>query len=98
MPRITNIEAFHAWRADLSRCLPAALDIARSHGLPHNNPHLFSTGTNLVVALDDMLVVKIFPPLLRHQFTSERMLRGPPPAVLGSLNRLKDWNNARQFA
>ena len=66
--------------------------------MEHNNPHLFSTGTNLVVALDDMLVVKIFPPLLRHQFTSERMLRGPPPAVLGSLNRLKDWNNARQFA
>jgi len=73
MPRITNIEAFHAWRADLSRCLPAALDIARSHGLPHNNPHLFSTGTNLVIALDDRLVLKIFPPLLRDQFTSERM-------------------------
>jgi len=73
MPRITNKEAFHAWRADPSRCLPAALDIARSHGLPYDNPHLFSTGTNVVVALDDRLVLKIFPPLLRHQFTSERM-------------------------
>jgi hygromycin-B 7''-O-kinase len=51
--------------------MAVALDIARSHGLPHADPHLFSTGTNLVVALDDRLVLKIFPPMLRHQFMSE---------------------------
>jgi hygromycin-B 7''-O-kinase len=73
LPRVTTIESFQAWRADPSRCLPAALDIARSHGLSHESPHLFSTGTNLVVALDSRLVLKIFPPLLRNQFTSERM-------------------------
>jgi len=73
LPSVENIEAFKAWRADASRCLPAALDIARSHGLPHGDPHLFATGTNLVVALDDKLVLKIFPPLLRHQFASERI-------------------------
>jgi hygromycin-B 7''-O-kinase len=72
LPSVKNIEAFQAWRADVSRCLPVALDIARRHGLPHGDPHLFSTGTNLVVALDDELVLKIFPPLLRHQFVSER--------------------------
>jgi hygromycin-B 7''-O-kinase len=72
LPNLENIEAFQAWRADVSRCLPAALDIARSHGLSHRDPHLFSTGTNLVIALDDGLVLKIFPPLLRHQFVSER--------------------------
>src|SRR5258708_21655217 len=33
---------------------------------------MFPTGTNLVVALDDALVLKVFPPLLRHQFMSER--------------------------
>jgi hygromycin-B 7''-O-kinase len=79
LPRVENIETFQAWRADVSRCLPAALDIARSHGLPHADPHLFSTGTNLVIALDDGLVLKIFPPLLRHQFVSER----------GSLSQLR---------
>ena len=73
LPSLINIGAFQAWRADSSRCLPAALDIARSHGLPHGDPHLFPTGTNLVVALDDRLVLKIFPPLLRHQFVSERI-------------------------
>src|ERR1700733_5407835 len=72
LPDVKNIEAFDAWRAEPSRCLPATLDIARSHGLPCADPHLFATGSNLVVALDDALVLKIFPPLLRHQFVSER--------------------------
>lgn len=72
MPRVPNMEAFRAWRADPSRCLPAAMDIARSHGLPDADPHLFSTGTNLVVALDAGLVLKLFPPMLRDQFTRER--------------------------
>src|SRR5260370_27363411 len=72
LPELTNIEAFRAWRGDAAQCLPAALDIARSHGLPHADAQMFPTGTNLVVALDDALVLKVFPPLLRHQFMSER--------------------------
>jgi hygromycin-B 7''-O-kinase len=72
LPSVRTIEAFHVWRADPLQCLPAAIDIARSHGLPHTDPHLFRTGTNLVVALDDRLILKVFPPLLRHQFASER--------------------------
>jgi hygromycin-B 7''-O-kinase len=73
LPSVSNIEAFKAWRADAAQCLAAALDIARSHRLPHGEAHLFATGTNLVVALDDKLILKIFPPLQRHQFVSERM-------------------------
>jgi hygromycin-B 7''-O-kinase len=73
LPSVQTIEGFRAWRTDASRCLSAALDIARSHGLPHADPHLFSTGTNLVVALDDALILKIFPPFLRSQFVSERL-------------------------
>jgi len=73
LPSLSNFGAFQAWRADESRCLPAALDIARSHGLPHADPQLFATGTNLVVALDDELILKVFPPFLRSQFVSERI-------------------------
>src|SRR6266478_512361 len=73
LPSLTNFEAFQAWRADGSQCLSAALDIARSHGLPHADPHVFATGTNLVVGLDDRLILKIFPPFLRGQFVSERI-------------------------
>ena len=71
LPSLSSFEAFRAWRTDASQCMAVALDIARSHGLPHADPHLFSTGTNLVVALDDRLVLKIFPPMLRRQFMSE---------------------------
>jgi hygromycin-B 7''-O-kinase len=71
-PSLSDFETFQAWRADASQCLPAALDIARNHGLPHADPQVFSTGTNLVVGLDDRLILKIFPPLLRGQFVSER--------------------------
>jgi hygromycin-B 7''-O-kinase len=72
LPTLSDFEAFQAWRADPSQWLPAALDIARSEGLPHADPKPFLTGTNLVLALDDGLVLKIFPPMLRAQFVSER--------------------------
>jgi hygromycin-B 7''-O-kinase len=72
LPSPSNFEAYQAWRADASQYLPVVLDIARSHGMPYADPHLFPTGTNLVVALDHGLVLKIFPPILRDQFISER--------------------------
>ncbi len=79
LPKLTDIGMFRAWRADPSQWLPAALDVARSHGLSHANSYPFLTGTNLVVGLDG-LILKIFPPMLRAQFTSERaslsLLRG----------------------
>jgi len=68
----TNLEAYRALRADRARWLPVALDIARSHGLDVGAPHIFATGTNLVVGLGERLILKIFPPLLRAQFVSER--------------------------
>src|SRR5262245_3868783 len=72
LPVFTDYEGFHAWRQDTSKSLPAALDIARSHNLPCTTPQLFATGTNLVVGLDERLILKIFPPLLRRQFVAER--------------------------
>jgi hygromycin-B 7''-O-kinase len=73
LPVFADYETFRIWRADASQCLPVALDIARSHGLPDAEPQLFSTGTNLVIGLDDGLILKIFPPFLRSQFASEHM-------------------------
>lgn len=71
-PDLVSIQAYDTWRADASQWLPIAIDIARSHSLPCADPHVFSTGTNLVVGLSPGLILKIFPPLLRHQFVSER--------------------------
>jgi hygromycin-B 7''-O-kinase len=75
LPNLPNSEAFKAWRADASRWLPVALDIARGHGLPHADPHPFLTGTNLVVGLDG-LALKIFPPSCgRNSFRNARRFR-----------------------
>ncbi len=72
LPHFTDAESFRAFRSDTPRWLPVALDIARGHGLDTSAPHVFSTGTNLVVGLGENLILKIFPPLLRAQFLSER--------------------------
>jgi hygromycin-B 7''-O-kinase len=72
LPHFADAQAFRAWRSDPQQWLPIALDIARSHGIDAATPQVFSTGTNLVVGLGDSLILKIFPPLLRAQFVSER--------------------------
>jgi hygromycin-B 7''-O-kinase len=72
LPHLSDYEAFRAWRADPSRWLPVALDIAYSHGLKPTAPHVFTTGTNLVIDIGDELILKIFPPMLRRQHVSER--------------------------
>jgi hygromycin-B 7''-O-kinase len=71
-PRFASFQEFRGWRADPLQWLPLALDIARCHDLPCASPRVFATGTNLVVGLDDRLILKIFPPMLRSQFVSER--------------------------
>jgi len=72
LPHFADAESFRAFRSASSRWLPIALDVARSHELDAGSPHVFATGTNLVVGLADKLILKIFPPLLRAQFLSER--------------------------
>ncbi len=72
LPAFTDYEPFRAWRADPAQWLPIADDIARGHGLACAMPHVFATGTNLVLALDEKLILKIFPPFLSGQFASER--------------------------
>jgi hygromycin-B 7''-O-kinase len=47
-------------------------DIARTENVPASVLVPYATGTNLVVDLDGRLVLKLFPPLYRSQFVSER--------------------------
>lgn len=71
LPGFTNPGSLNTFRADPAEWLPIARDIASSHGLSCAAPHVFATGTNLVLALDEKLILKIFPPFLRGQFVSE---------------------------
>lgn len=95
LPAFANVESFGAFRADPARWLPIAHDIVRSHGLACAAPHIFATGTNLVLALDEKLILKIFPPFLRGQFVSERstlallhgQLRIPIPEIVAEGER-----------
>jgi hygromycin-B 7''-O-kinase len=72
LPALGDYDTYRAFRADASQWLAVALDIARGHGFTSETPHIFTTGTNLVVALDERLILKIFPPMLRSQFVRER--------------------------
>jgi hygromycin-B 7''-O-kinase len=90
LPVVSSAEAFRAWRADRLQWLPAVIEIARDHALPCESVEAFPTGTNLVVALDHRLILKLFPPMLQNQFVSERAalsrlngrLRVPIPEIV----------------
>ena len=75
-PALEDFAAFRAFRTDAAQWLPMARDIAQSHGVAWSDPVVFATGTNLVVGLGDRLILKIFPPLHRGQFVSERATLG----------------------
>ena len=57
LPASTGLDAYRTLRADPSRWLPIAVDIARSHGLDVSSPHVFATGTNLVAGFGETLKV-----------------------------------------
>lgn len=95
LPQFAYAQAFRRFRSNPPQWLPIALDIARGHGIDASSPHVFSTGTNLVVGFGDRLILKVFPPLLRAQFVSERgslmQLRGrlhlPIPEIVAEGTR-----------
>jgi hygromycin-B 7''-O-kinase len=72
-PSMDGSAGFREWRAAPSNWLPIALDIANGRRLPCDEIEVFETGTNLVVGLGPELVLKIYPPFLRRQFTVERI-------------------------
>jgi hygromycin-B 7''-O-kinase len=71
-PQTMDRQEFRAWRSDPEIWLPIAADIAKGLSLPCQSTEVFSTGTNLVVGIDDTLVLKIYPPFLRRQHFVER--------------------------
>jgi hygromycin-B 7''-O-kinase len=77
-PGSMSFAEFEAFRGNTALWLPAAMDIARQHSLLHRldggegSLEPFAEGSNLVAALGSQYVLKIFPPMLRHQFVAER--------------------------
>ena len=59
LPDVKNIEAFDAWRAEPSQCLPAALDNSRLSGVETNRAYLLEA-----LALPDFVAGKVHTGLL----------------------------------
>jgi len=71
-PIIVDGRALSEWRSESSNWHSIVSDIARSHCIRTADDYApFATGTNLVVDLG-RVVLKLFPPLYRSQFVSER--------------------------
>ena len=80
-----------AWR-------DAVAEVCGAHGLGCGAIVPFADGSNLVAAVDDRAVIKIFPPFHRHQWESERRvlprlagLRVPVPALVAEGEREDGW-------
>ncbi len=94
-PDIVNDADFARWRSSPVAWLPVVREIARSADIPGNVLSSFATGTNLVVDLDGRSVLKLFPPIYKPQFDSERAtlrrlagrLAVPIPAILAEGER-----------
>lgn len=61
-----------AFRPDHAAWRAAVLEVCRADGIACDAVAAFADGANLVAAVDDRWVVKIFPPFHRHQWESER--------------------------
>lgn len=70
-PTIESDAQFRAWRRDAAQWMPVVAAIAAREGIRFDAATPFSTGTNVVVALNDGLVLKVYPPRYRHQHVSE---------------------------
>ncbi|WP_186418826.1 aminoglycoside 3'-phosphotransferase/choline kinase family protein [Bosea sp. CS1GBMeth4] len=71
-PIITDTQVFANWRAKPENWQAYIKDIARSENVSADALAPYQTGTNLVVDLNGSVVLKLFPPLYRNQFVSER--------------------------
>lgn len=72
LPIIDNRQDLARWRASPDLWRAVVQDLARAENVPTPVLAPYETGTNLVVDLDGKLVLKLFPPLHRSQFVSER--------------------------
>lgn len=71
LPETITRAEYRALRAEPARWRDAALAIAAGHGVTAE-PLRPLGGSNLVAALGDADVLKLFPPFLRHQWEAER--------------------------
>ena len=74
LPRSIEPAEYGALRATAGRWIDIASRLAARHGLDTARTRPVMEGSNLVALLGDHSVIKIFPPFMRHQYESERLV------------------------
>jgi hygromycin-B 7''-O-kinase len=73
MPVSIAVSEYEALHSNPQRWEPILSEIAEAHGLGRFQLRAVENGSNLVALLGGDLVIKLFPPFLRHQYESERL-------------------------
>lgn len=71
-PSVNSAAQFKVWRADRDQWEGLVRALCLAAGFEARRFAAFAGGTNLVVDLDGEAVLKVFPPIYRAQFVSER--------------------------
>lgn len=73
LPSAIEPPVFHEkFRPDLGAWRAAVVEVCAAHGLECGDVTAFKDGSNLVAAIDERWVVKIYPPFHAYEFESER--------------------------
>jgi hygromycin-B 7''-O-kinase len=87
------------YRLDVDPWREAVREVCEAHGIAFQEPAPFADGSNLIAAVGQRVVVKIFPPFHRHQWESEHRVlahlggrvRVPIPELVASGVRDDGW-------
>jgi hygromycin-B 7''-O-kinase len=72
LPGHSDPQVFDGFRLQPAAWRAAVVEVCAAHGVASGVVSAFAEGSNLVAAVDDRWVVKIFPPFHAHQWDSER--------------------------
>lgn len=104
LPTISTGEQFDLWMQEPDNWRRLASDIAVNEGLATRVMRLFENSTKLVVDLDGHHILKVFPPIYRSQFSSEksalRFLEGKLRIAIPTIRsdgQLQDWEENTIF-
>jgi hygromycin-B 7''-O-kinase len=98
---ISPVDFDEHYRLDPGAWKSAIEEVGHAHGIPFEDFSPFSDGSNLIAAVADEFVIKIFPPFHRHQWESEwRVLRRlwehglsiPIPKLIAQGERNDHWS------
>lgn len=72
LPLVTNRADYLSFQQDVATWLPAIEAICRSHNLPGERAVRLGDGTNVVFAVGEEFIIKLYPPYWQREFRADR--------------------------